>query len=170
VRCIICNRLKRPTGTVVPSSLDGMRCDERCFGYALDPQPGHRWPVANTLGAAEVPSPGSHPAFVWADRPWGLLAWALHQAHPPGEGERGRRPVEYQVACLLVGERVDELIVRLVRGGCAVAQTCEALGSVILQVRGDPLQIIAELDAWDGPGTLELVPPPPGVHGATTAD
>jgi hypothetical protein len=170
VRCIICNRLKCPTGEVVPAALEGMRCDERCFGYLLDPQPGHLWPVANVLDPQEPPPPPPRPAFGWADQPWGLVAWALHQTHPPAAIDRERRPVEYRIACLLVGERVDDLIVRLVRVGCTVAQTCEALGSVILQVRGDPLQIIAELDAWDGPGTLQLVPPPPPGHGGATSD
>jgi hypothetical protein len=170
VRCIICNRLKRPTGTVVPPSLEGMRCDERCFGYELDPRPGHRWPVSNVFDPTDRQRARSAPAFGWADRPGGLLAWALHQSQAPGAGHRGRRPVEYQIACLLVGERVDDLILRLVHAGCAVAQTCEALGSAILQVRGDPLQIIAELDGWEGPGTLELVPPPPGAPGASISD
>jgi hypothetical protein len=106
-----------------------------------------------------MPAPSSVDRF---DDVSALLAWALHDSHPPaGRHDRERHGVVYRVACLLVGEQVDGLIARLVRAGCTVAQACEALGSVVLRVSGDPLVIIAELDGWHGPGTIDIVPSPP---------
>lgn len=37
VRCIICNKIKQPLSIPVASELVGMRCDESCPGYTLDP-------------------------------------------------------------------------------------------------------------------------------------
>ena len=60
-----------------------------------------------------------------------------------------------------MGDDVDEVVSRFVRAGCAVRRVCVALGSVVLEVSGDPVSIIAEIDRWDGAGSIEIVPPPP---------
>jgi hypothetical protein len=94
VRCIICRRIKRPVGAPVPEALSGMRCDEECVGYHLDPRPGHRWPafVSERLGASDlelvdIGAARGRTASTPSPEPGGgdpleLLAWALHQAHP----------------------------------------------------------------------------------------
>ena len=161
VRCIVCNRIKRPMGVAVPEELSGMRCDDGCPGYLVDPRPGHRWPafVPHVVAAPAVLLVGSAAA---ARGPVELLAWALHQSHPPIRRRRATRPtVTYRLACLLMGDEVDEVVSRLVRAGCTVQQLCRALGSVVLEVSGDPVSIIAEIDRWDGAGSIEIVPPPP---------
>jgi hypothetical protein len=124
-----------------------MRCDERCAGYVLDPRPGHLWP---TFVPHHVAAPVE------------FLAWALHQAHPPSRRPRTERmPVTYRLACLLVGGDAADVVSRLVRAGCSVRELCHALDSVVLEVSGDPISIIEVIDAWDGAGSIEIVPPPP---------
>jgi hypothetical protein len=151
-----------------------MRCDPSCPGYRLDPRPGHLWPRFESLPApvaangAELVGAGTGPlaapppsAPVDSDTAGdALLAWALHQSHPPRPVETRRSIVTYRLACLLMAEQVPEVVRRLVATGCIVGQVCEALGSVVLEVSGDPLAIIEVIDRWDGNGRIEIVPSP----------
>ncbi len=44
VRCVVCDRSKKPVGRNAPLEMGSSLCDEECLGYRVEPLPSSLWP------------------------------------------------------------------------------------------------------------------------------